>query len=106
MHTLATIAREIMGRYGTPYPEALTTVTAYAIQLDVDCGVQEGDQSPNTEVDDKTRDHIHAAFAATPTAQDATLDILRQAEEFARTHGNSQLANRLYGLGCALGSST
>ena len=67
MYTLATIAREIMGRFGTPYPEALTTVTAYAIQFDVDCGVPPGGQAPSVEVDDDTRGHIHAAYATAHT---------------------------------------
>ena len=39
------------------------------------------------------------------TTTQATLDVLRRAEELARTHNDGQLADDLYGLGCALGSS-
>jgi len=36
----------IADTYIVPYPEALTTATAYAIQLGVDTGTQEGGQAP------------------------------------------------------------
>jgi hypothetical protein len=64
MTTLNDVARTITDQHGMPHDEALTLATTYAIQLDVDCHVQEGGQAPNVEVDDETVEHILAATAA------------------------------------------
>jgi hypothetical protein len=33
----------------------------------------------------------------------SAFDVIRRAEQFARDHGDTRLANELYGLGCTLG---
>lgn len=54
MKTIATIARTIADTTDLGASEALTVATTYAIQMGVDCGVQEGGQAPHVELGDET----------------------------------------------------
>lgn len=67
-----------VGRHGLHYGEALTTATAYAIQLGVDTGVQEGGQAPGVMLTNADYRHIVAAFQA--GSEDAT-EQMREAAE-------------------------
>jgi hypothetical protein len=62
--TIADIARQIADQHNLGHDEALTLATTYAIQCDVDCGVQEGGQAPGVEVADDVAEHILAAAAS------------------------------------------
>ncbi len=65
-------------RHGLHYNEALTTATAYAIQLGVDTGVQEGGQAPGVMLTNADYRHIVAAFQA--GSEDATEQICEAAD--------------------------
>lgn len=73
--TLARIARSLHEQQLTrTYDEALTLATAYASQLGIDIGTQEGGQAPGVEVDASTERHIIAAAIEDTRLQTALIE--------------------------------
>lgn len=61
MISLGALGGELATEFGDELPDALTTVTTYAAQLDVP-GTGEGWRCPDVEVDADTADAIRRAY--------------------------------------------